>query len=140
MIILDTNVVSEILRPEPAGAVLRWIGAQPQARLFTTSISEGEILYGIALLADGKRRRSLESSVHQIFVEEFAGRILPFDSAAAREFAAIMAARRRSGRPMAQLDAQIAAIARSRGASVATRNGRDFEDCDLDVIDPWSSR
>src|SRR5271156_2058582 len=101
MIILDTNVVSEMLRPEPASAVLRWIGAQPQARLFTASISEGEVLYGIALLADGKRRRSLESSVHQIFVEEFAGRVLPFASAAAREFASIMATRRRSGRPMA---------------------------------------
>lgn len=140
MIVLDTNVVSELLRPTPQGSVLRWIGGLPIARVFTTTITEAEILYGVVRLSEGKRRRALETSVRQIFSEDLAGRILPFDSAAAGEFAAIMAARRRAGRPMAQLDAQIAAIARSRGAVVATRNTRDFEACDLEVFDPWTAR
>jgi toxin FitB len=137
MIVLNTNVISETLRPKPSSTVVAWMRAQPIASLFTTTITEAEVLYGLALLPDGKRRRSLESAVRLIFAEDLAGRVLSFDSAAAREYADIAADRRRTGRPIALADAQIAAIARSRGAALATRNVDDFAGCKLNVIDPW---
>ncbi|MGH7098200.1 MAG: type II toxin-antitoxin system VapC family toxin [Stellaceae bacterium] len=137
MIVLDTNVVSEALRPTPSAKVLAWMRSEPLAALFTTSITEAELLYGVVLLPDGLRRRSLEAAIMQILATQFRGRILPFDSAAAREFAGIAAARRRAGRPLAEADGRIAAIARSRGASLATRNVGDFAGCGLNVIDPW---
>lgn len=139
MIVLDTNVLSEAIRPAPAAAVLRWLAAQPPAGLFTTAVTEAEILYGLALVPKGRRRRSYEEAVALMFAEEFAGRVLPFDSGAAREFGIVAAARRRRGSPIATLDAQIAAIARSRGAAVATRNVADFADCGIEVIDPWAA-
>jgi toxin FitB len=105
--------------------------------LFTTTITEAELFYGIALLPDGKRRRSLASVVRLIFEEDLADRVLPFDSAAARAYAEIAATRRRAGRPISEADARIAAIARSRGAALATRNVEDFVGCDLKVLDPW---
>jgi predicted nucleic acid-binding protein len=137
MIVLDTNVISEVLRQNPSAKVLEWMRSEPLASLFTTAITEAELLYGIALLPDGRRRQSLETTVTMILTEDFSERILPFDSAAAREFAEIAASRRRSGRPISDADARIAAIARSRGAAVATRNIEDFTDCRLSVIDPW---
>jgi hypothetical protein len=137
MIVLDTNVLSEILRPAPSAKVLEWMRAEPVSALFTTTITEAELLYGIALLPDGMRRRSLETVVHSILAEDLAGRILPFDSPAAREFADIAANRRRAGRPISEADARIAAIARSRGAALATRNVADFVGCTVQVIDPW---
>ncbi len=111
--------------------------SQPATALFTTTITEAELFYGIALLPDGKRRRSLASVVSLVFAEDLAGRVLPFDSAAAREYAEIAATRRRAGRPISEADAQIAAIARSRGAAVATRNVEDFAGCGLVVVSPW---
>ncbi len=111
--------------------------SEPVSALFTTTITEGEMLYGAALLPDGRRRRALEAVIAQLFSNRFAGRILPFDSAAAREFADIAARRRLAGRPIGEADGRIAAIARSRGASLATRNVRDFEGCGLTVIDPF---
>jgi len=137
MIILDTNVLSETLRPAPSARVLEWMRAEPASALFTTAITEAELLYGIALMPDGRRRRSLEAIVDVIFVEDLAGRVLPFDSAAAHEFAGIAAGRRRAGRPIAEADARLAAIARSRGAALATRNVGDFVGCGLELIDPW---
>lgn len=137
MIVLDTNVVSEALRPTPSAKVLVWMRSEPLTALFTTSITEAELRYGAALSPDGRRRRSLEAAIMQILATQFPGRILPFDSTAAREFADIAAARRRAGRPIAEADARIAAIARSRGASLATRNVTDFAGCGLNVIDPW---
>jgi predicted nucleic acid-binding protein len=137
MIVLDTNVLSETLRPKPSVNVLIWMRSEPVSSLFTTTITEAELLYGIALLAPGKRRQSLEAVVGLIFTDDLAGRILPFDSAAAREYAEIAAARRRAGRPISEADARIAAIARSRGAALATRNVQDFAGCELQVIDPW---
>ena len=137
MIILDTNVVSEASRSDPSIKVLDWIRSEPLAALFTTTITEAELLYGIALLPAGRRRRLLEQATIQILDEDFAGRILPFDSAAAREFADIAATRRRAGRPIGEADCRIAAIARSRGASLATRNISDFVDCGVTLIDPW---
>jgi toxin FitB len=139
MIILDTNVLSEAMRPTPAREVLRWIADQPTSGLFTTSITQAEIMYGIELLPKGKRRVTLQSAVQALFEEDFAGRILPFDSDAARLFPAIAASRRTSGRPIAQWDAQIAAIALSRGATLATRNTGDFEHCGITLINPWNT-
>jgi toxin FitB len=137
MIVLDTNVLSEAWRPTPSPAVLAWMRSQPAAALFTTTITEAELFYGIALLPDSKRRRSLEAVVALIFAEDLVGRVLPFDSAAAREYADIAATRRRAGRPISEADAQIAAIARSRGAALATRNLEDFAGCGLAVVSPW---
>src|SRR5262249_10715198 len=137
MIVLDTNVLSEPLRPTPSANVLKWMRSQPNTVLFTTTITEAEFLYGIALLPRGKRRDLLAFVVGQIFTVHLAGRILPFDGAAARDYADIAAARRRSGRPMSEADARIAAIARSRGAELATRNVADFAGCELEVINPW---
>jgi hypothetical protein len=97
MIVLDTNVLSETLRPAPSARVLEWMRSEPASALFTTAITESELLYGIALLAEGRRRQALESVVDLIFAEDLAGRVLPFDSAAAREFAEIAASRRRAG-------------------------------------------
>jgi predicted nucleic acid-binding protein len=106
--------------------------------LFTTTITQAEILYGLEVMPKGKRRAALQLAIEAILEEDFADRILPFDSDAARVFPKIAGSRRASGRPMAQWDAQIAAIARSRGAALATRNSNDFEHCGIRVIDPWT--
>jgi toxin FitB len=138
VIILDTNVLSEGLRPRPSPNVMRWMQSEPIAALFTSTITEAEMLFGAALLPEGRRRRALEGVLEQLLGNRFAGRILPFDSAAAREFAYIAASRRLAGRPIGEADGRIAAIARSRGAALATRNGVDFADCGLMLIDPWA--
>jgi toxin FitB len=137
MIVLDTNVLSETLRVEPADSVARWMAAQHAANLFTTAISQAEILRGLALMPSGRRRAFLEGAVAGIFAEDFAGRILPFDSVAAPAFAEIAAGRRRLGRPISVFDAQIAAIALVHKAAVATRNVNDFAACGIDIINPW---
>lgn len=137
MIILDTNVLSEALRPRPEPRVIDWLAGQAAASLFITTITQAEILYGIAILDPGQRREDLYASAIAMFAEDFAGRILGFDMDAAPVFAAIAADRRRAGRPISQFDAQIAAIARSRGAALATRNQRDFEMCGIELVDPW---
>ena len=138
MIVLDTNVISELMKPTPAASVIRWIATQAAANLYTTSINQAEILHGIKLLPSGKRRNSIEEAVNAMFVEDFAGRILPFGSDAAEPYARIAAARQRAGRPISQFDAQIAAIALTAGADVATRNVSDFERCGVGVVDPWA--
>jgi len=140
MIVLDTNVLAELMRRRPEPQVMAWVAAHPPTALFTTTVTQAEVLYGVALLPEGKRRADLERAARQMFSEDFAERVLPFDSAAAEEFAAIVATRRQRGRPIAQLDAQIAAVARSRGAAVATRNIHDFEDCGIDLFNPWEVR
>jgi predicted nucleic acid-binding protein len=139
MIVLDTNVISEVLRPAPQPAVLHWLAAQPRASLFTTTVTQGEVLYGIRVLSDGKRRRGLWDAVKRIFSEDFAGQVLDFDSDAADMYAEIAASRRMAGKPISQFDAMIVARARSRGASLATRNVSDFEDCGVDVVNPWTA-
>jgi toxin FitB len=138
MILLDTSVLSEILRPQPEDAVRRWMKAQPRSSLFTAAICEAEILSGVASIEQGTRRASLQRAVMAIFEQEFTDRILPFDSAAARAFADIATKRLAVGRPIAALDAQIAAIARSRGATLATRTVDDYADCGIAVISPWN--
>jgi hypothetical protein len=137
VIVLDTNVLSEVMRAEPDSTVAAWISARPASSLFTTTVTQAEILYGVRLLPSAKRRSRLETAVREMFATDFAGRVLPFDQAAAQAYADIAAARRRAGRPITQFDAQIAAIARSRDAGVATRNVADFEGCGISVIDPW---
>jgi len=138
MIILDTNVISEVMKPNPSPRVVHWLGQYPPSRLFTTAMTQAEILYGLELLPKGKRRSALQSAVEAMFAEEFAGRILPFDSEAAQVFPHIACARRALGRPVTQFDAQIAAIAQTRGGAVATRNTADFEGCGIAVLNPWS--
>lgn len=139
MILLDTNVISELMKPAPSPVVEAWLGAQPIAGLFTTTITEAELRYGIALLPAGKRRKNLAAAVEAMLLEDFSDRILPFDSSAAVAYAAIAARRDELGRPISQFDAQIAGIARSHGATLATRNFGDFDACGIDVINPWES-
>lgn len=137
MIVLDTNVVSETLRQSPSSAVLEWLAAQKPGSVFITTVTQAETLYGVESLPPGKRRDSLATAVERIF-REFEGRILPFDKEAARANAIILAARYRAGRPTSRLDAMIAAIARFRQATVATRNVADFEGCGIEIVNPWA--
>jgi predicted nucleic acid-binding protein len=137
MILLDTIVRSELMRPAPEKGVEQWLADQPDASVFISSITEAELRYGVALLPFGKRRSTLAVVIEDMLSEDFTGRILPFDSAAAVAFAEIASSRRQAGQPIAQADAQIAATARSRGAVLATRNTPDFEGCGLELINPW---
>ncbi len=139
MIVLDTNVLSEALRPAPDARFRAWFSGQPASTLFTTAISQAEMLYGLALLPHGRRRQALDAAIAAIFENEFPERVLPFDSPAAQAFATIMSRRRRAGKPMSQIDAQIAAIAASRGAAIATRNVQDFSDCGVALVNPWDA-
>lgn len=138
MIVLDTNVISEVMRVDPDPEVLVWLDRWPPSSLFTTAISEAEIRTGIAILDRGRRRSGLIAAADRAFYVLFSGRVLPFDSRAAHAYADIAAGRRAAGRPISQADCQIAAITRSRGASVATRDARGFAHCGVEVIDPWS--
>ena len=135
--ILDTNVVSEPMLALPSAVVQTWWSQQQPGTLFITAVTVAEVLYGIELLPHGKRRAALLAGAELMFGKVLAGRILPFDENAARAFAAIAANRRGQGRPISDLDAQIAAIARSRGATLATRNTTDFEGCGIRMVNPW---
>ena len=137
MLVLDTNVVSELMRERPNPEVLRWVDDQPTGNLFVTSVTEAEIRTGIAILPEGERRRGLAAAAERLFSVLFSERILPFDSDAARTYAILAAERRVAGRPISQADCQIAAIARCRGMSVVTRNVHDFEESGFEVINPW---
>ena len=137
MIVLDTNVLSELMRPQPDERVVAWLKQQTRSSLFTTAVTRGEMLYGVLILSDGRRRTRMQQEITAIFAEEMAGRVLPYDDAAADAHASIAAARRSDGRPVSQSDAMIAGIARSRGAALATRNMRDFEGYGVTLIDPW---
>jgi hypothetical protein len=139
MILLDTNVLSELMKAAPNQGVVAWIAARPAATLYTTSITQAEILHGVMLLPSGKRRSAFEAAAEAMFRDDFAGRILPFGSDAAPLYAQIAVARRKAGRPISHFDAQIAAIARLTGATVATRNVMDFEGCGVKVVDPWGA-
>jgi predicted nucleic acid-binding protein len=138
VIVLDTNVLSEALKPLPSPIVLDWLAGQDSSSVFTTAVTQAEILFGVETLPAGRRRMRLLAAVEKVFAEEFEGRILAFDEDAARAFAGIVATRDRAGRPITQFDAMIAAIARSHRATVATRNTADFQNCGVDVINPWT--
>jgi len=137
MIILDTNVVSELMKPRPATEVVEWMAGHPAASLYTTSITQAEILHGLKLLPHGRRRNALEAAAMSMFAEDFGDRILGFGTDAAPTYAQIASDRRRRGRPISQFDAQIAAIAGVAGAAIATRNVADFDGCGVTILDPW---
>jgi len=140
MFLLDTNILSECMRPEPAATLISWLDNQPGDRMWISAITRAEIELGIALLPDGRRRQELVEAAKGMFIEEFAGRCLPFDQEAAVSYAAVVAARTQNGRPISVEDAQIAAIALVHNLTIATRNQRDFEDINgLAVINPWSN-
>lgn len=139
-ILLDTNVLSELMRAEPDAGVLAWFEQQKAAVFYTTAITRAEILLGIALLPAGKRRESLAAAAELMFEQDFAQRCLPFDQMAAAEYALLVAARIRTGRPISTEDGQIAATALCHGMRLATRNGKDFKGiAGLLVLDPWRS-
>lgn len=138
MIILDTSVVSELMRPRPEFGVVDWTTRQAGSNLYLSTISEAELRYGFEMLPIGQRRKDLLTRVEEVLLRFFEGRILPFDRSAARSYARIAAARRSAGRPMNPVDCQIAAIAGSLGAAIATRDTTDFEECGIEVINPWS--
>lgn len=137
MLVLDTNVISELFRPEPDPKVMAWIGQLSGEDLFTTAVTRGELLFGLYCMPDGRRRSDLLQKLVLLFEQQLAGHVLPYDGDAADAHAKFAAARRAQGRPLAMPDAMIAGIARSRGATLATRNVRDFEGCDVTLIDPW---
>jgi toxin FitB len=137
MILLDTNVISELMRKQPSAQVVAWIEERPRSGLGITAITQAEILYGIELLPKGKRKQGLLAAGQAMFLEDFRGRIFPFNSDAAHAFAKISAIRQALGRPISQLDAQIAAIVHVVGAELATRNVTDFEGCGIKLLNPW---
>jgi toxin FitB len=138
MIVLDTNVVSELMRPDPAPQVAAWIRERDRRELRTTVITLAEIRFGIARLPDGRRKQALLGAADEIFLS-FDDQVLPFDAAAAEQYAVIASARERSGKPIPGFDALIAAVCRSRGAALATRNLPDFGGTGIELVDPWST-
>ena len=137
MFVLDTNVISELFRPQPGPKVMAWVGQLSGDDLFTTAITRGELLIGLYCMPDGRRRNDLLQKLALLFEQTLAGHVLPYDEAAADAHAKFAAARRAQGRPVAMPDAMIAGIAHSRGAALATRNVPDFEGCGVTLIDPW---
>ena len=138
MILLDTNVVSELMRKSPDPGVEAWVASHPVVDLYFSAVGEAELRYGAAVMPVGQRRDTLVTDIESMLGAAFDGRILPFDSGAALAYAEVASARRAIGRPVPIADCQIAAIARSRGMVMATRNVRDFADMGVDVIDPWT--
>jgi toxin FitB len=135
MIIVDTNVVSELMRPSPSLVVVSWV-RRNERELYTTSITLAEIRYGIERLADGRRKGLLRSTAEEVFAD-FQERVLPFDAAAAVAYAMVVSDRDRAGLPIDGFDAQIASICRAHRAALATRNSKDFRETGIEVIDPW---
>lgn len=136
MIVLDTNVVSELMRAEPAPAVLAWLRQSSGGSLHTTTVTVAEIRYGIARLPEGRRREALHQAAGEIFAA-FPRQVLPFDLAAANTYADVVAGRESTGNPIDGFDAQIAAICRSQAAILATRNTKDFTDTGIALVNPW---
>ncbi|MBA3489575.1 MAG: type II toxin-antitoxin system VapC family toxin [Longispora sp.] len=136
MIIVDTNVLSELMRPSPSSTVIAWVGAQTSDELYATSITLAEIHYGIQRLPNGRRKDLLNSTASEVF-NAFTERILPFDAAAAIHYATIVNDRDQAGLPIDGFDAQIAAICRAHEATLATRNVKDFTQTGINIIDPW---
>jgi predicted nucleic acid-binding protein len=138
VILLDTNVISALVRPEPDQTVKSWLDSQTPESMWTTSISVYELRFGVELLAFGRRRQLLEEALEQLLKDDFDGRVIPFDEPAAQAAGRIGAARRQLGRTIEIRDVQIAGIATARKAAVATRNIRHFEGLGIPLIDPWT--
>lgn len=137
MILLDTNVLSELIRPEPDKGVTEWLDSLDAATVATTAITAAELLYDVARLPAGRRKERLGEAIRGLIEEDFDGRVEPFDAAATSHYADLLSDRERAGRPISATDAQIAAICRKLGATLATRNRSDFEDTGIDLLDPW---
>ena len=137
MILLDTNVVSEVMKTQPAEAVVAWLNSQDSEKLYVSAVTIGEIAYGLRILPDGKRRTRLRERFERFVDLAFDQRVLSYDEAAARIYGELMGDRKELGRPMSVPDGQIAAIARRDHLAVATRNVLDFEDCGIEVINPF---
>ena len=137
MIVLDTNVVSELMRPAPNPAVLAWVDAQPDRDLWLCSVAVSELLFGLARLPPGARRAQLTQAFEAMLTEDFSGRVLAFDLPAAVVYADLVAKREREGQPVAMADAQIAATCLAHGAQLATRNVRHFEGLGFAWVNPW---
>ncbi|MYD65865.1 MAG: type II toxin-antitoxin system VapC family toxin [Chloroflexi bacterium] len=138
MIVLDTNVVSELMRENSAPEVREWFFAQSSSDVYLSAVTEAELRYGIAIMPAGRRRDTLAIALEGFVEGDLEGRVLSFDTIAAKAYATIGAERRAAGRPIGHADAQIAAIARSQGASVATRDRGGFEGTGVDLINPWA--
>lgn len=139
MIILDTNVISELLRPSPAMQVVMWVDDHDSSELVTTSMTAAELFAGVAALPRGRRKESLAREVGHLLNDVFAGNVLPFDVASSRHYAQIVATATRRGRPMTPFDAQIAAICQQHDATLATRNVNDFRTTGLTIVNPWEA-
>ena len=137
MIVLDTNALSDGMKPSPSERVLRWLALEEPSSVFVTAITQAEILAGIEVMPAGKRRQSLTAAATRMFDEYFHGRILAFDAEAGRQFATISGIRKAAGRPISQFDAMIAAIVRVHRATLATRNVGDFDHCGIRLVNPW---
>jgi len=137
VIVLDTNVISELFKPAPDANVLSWVENLPSGALYTTAVTRGELFYGLLRMPNGKRKEVLRQKLVRLFDRLLAGHVIAYDGAAADAYAELATRRRQLGRPIAAADAMIAGIVRSRGARLATRNVRDFEDCGIALIDPW---
>ena len=138
MILLDTNVISELMRPEPAIQILAWFGNNSTERLVLSSITEAELLRGITILPEGRLKIFKSKLLSEFLLIDFANLILPFESKAANHYAEIFASRKTLGRPISTFDCMIAAIAKANGCKLATRNISDFEQCGLEIINPWA--
>ena len=139
MIVLDTNVLSALMRKSPEAAVVAWLDRQPAESVWITSITLFEARLGLALLPSGRRRQTLEAAFGRLLVEDLENRVLDFDSASAIEAALLAAARQRNGRPVDMRDTQIAGIVIARRATLATRNVRHFADLKVSIVDPWAA-
>jgi len=140
MLLLDTNVLSELMRPNPNEGVVHWLDAQPDDEVWISAVTVGEIRLGIELLPEGRRKQILTKIADQMFKQEFSERCLPFDFEAAGEFAKIIASRKHKGKPITVEDAQIAAIAITADITLATRNIKDFSDIEgLELVNPWEA-
>lgn len=139
MIVLDTNVVSELMRAEPDARVVSWLDHRPSDELWLTSVVALELWYGVARLPDGQRKRQITRSLASVIEEDLAGRVLPFDLEAATLFARLAVERERAGHPLPLADGQIASVCRVYDACLATRNTHHFEGLGLTLINPWQS-
>jgi predicted nucleic acid-binding protein len=139
MIVFDTNVISETMRPAPEATVLRWVRSIPHREIWTCTVVLAELFSGVDLMPTGKRQQPLREKMEQLVPALFLNQNLTFDLSAARDYGPILATRKASGRPIDQFDAQIAAIAKANGATLATRNTADFEDCGIELVNPWEA-
>lgn len=139
MIVLDTNVLSEIIRAEPDERVMSWLDSLDPATVATTAVTAAELSYGVARLPDGRRKSALSAAIRELLGEELGGRVEPFDADAAEEYASLVSERESAGRPIGMADAQIAAICRKFGATLATRNANDFQGVGIEIVNPWEA-